>query len=166
MVVLGSAAVLAHQCYDHVYVTVLGPAGKTCDASVVATRGDDTVELNSCFHGALTEGTWTLRASAPGLGSTTTTVIVAPADHCTAHVQSVELTLAAPGGPFTSPLPAPAPALPTPVPAPTRAAPPPTPPQRDAGALPPPPPPPTTTTTAEDGGADAGAPTGRLPDAP
>jgi len=115
---LGVAALTSH-CYDHLDVTVLDAEGrKTCAAQVTATKGNDRFELTSCYYGALTDGTWTLRASLPGHADAASTVIVEHQRGCTRNVQSVELTLhrALPQAPPLLPQPPPLPAPPPPPP--------------------------------------------------
>src|SRR6478752_1538784 len=59
--------VLTSRCYDYVDVTVLDAAGrKTCAATVTASNGSSHFEFSSCYYGALTDGSWTLRATLPG----------------------------------------------------------------------------------------------------
>jgi len=121
---LGVAALTSH-CYDYLDVTVLDTEGrKTCAAQVTATKGSDSFELTSCYYGALTDGTWTLRASLAGQAEAVSTVIVEHQRGCTRNVQSVELTLhrALPQGP---PFVQPPPPLPAPPPPPSSVATPP-----------------------------------------
>ena len=89
---------LTSHCYDYLDVSVYDAQGrKTCTATVTATNGGDQFELQSCYYAPLTDGHWTLRAAQPGYVDSATTVDVDHAQDCTRHVQSVELTLAAPG---------------------------------------------------------------------
>ena len=126
--------VLTSHCYDYLDVTVFDAQGrKTCAATVTARNGGDHFELSSCYYAPLTDGVWTLSASLPGYPDASTTVPVEHANDCTRHVQSVELTLNAPGTapaahapislPVPPPLPLPLPLPPPPPPAPVPAAP-------------------------------------------
>lgn len=136
--VLAIGALTSH-CYDYLDVTVFdGQGRKTCAATVTAKNGGDHFELTSCYYAPLTDGVWTLSASLPGYADAITTVPVEHANDCTRHVQSVELSLNAPGSapasraPILPPAPAPpVPALPpatapvsAPIPNPTPSAPP------------------------------------------
>jgi hypothetical protein len=89
---------LTSHCYDYLDVTVFdGQGRKTCAATVTAKNGGDHFELSSCYYAPLTDGVWTLSASLPGYTDATTTVPVEHNNDCTRHVQSVELSLNAPG---------------------------------------------------------------------
>ena len=117
--IVGIGALTSH-CYDYLDVTVFDAQGrKTCAATVTARNGGEHFELSSCYYAPLTDGVWTLSASLPGYPDSTTTVPVEHANDCTRHVQSVELTLNAPGtaptarAPVSLPVP-PQPALPPP----------------------------------------------------
>jgi hypothetical protein len=92
--VVVTAGVLASSCYDHVDVTVRDPGGApVCDAEVVAIRGGSETELGSCYHAALTAGSWRIQARRGNLGATSTLVI--PEDReCGRIVQHIDLTLA------------------------------------------------------------------------
>ncbi|HEY3668915.1 MAG TPA: hypothetical protein VGL19_23120, partial [Polyangiaceae bacterium] len=91
-------AALTSHCYDYLDVTVFDEHGrKTCAATVTARNGGDHFELSSCYYAPLTDGVWTLTASLPGRAAAVTTVPVEHANDCTRHVQSVELSLNAPG---------------------------------------------------------------------
>lgn len=133
MVAIGA---LTSQCYDYVDVSVYdGQGRKTCAATVSATNGGDHFELKSCYYAPLSDGHWTLRAALPGYADTVSTVQVEHEKDCTRHVQSLELTLAAPGAPpnaRASTVPG-APALPPPPPAPVLPAPAPTAPAATSG---------------------------------
>ena len=95
--IVGIGALTTH-CYDYLDVTVFDAQGrKTCAATVTARNGGDHFELSSCYYAPLTDGVWALSASLPGYPDTTTTVPVEHANDCTRHVQSVELSLKAPG---------------------------------------------------------------------
>ena len=95
--VLAIGALTSH-CYDYLDVTVFdGQGRKTCAATVTAKNGGDHFELSSCYYAPLTDGVWTLSASLPGYPDATTTVPVEHANDCARHVQSVELSLNAPG---------------------------------------------------------------------
>jgi hypothetical protein len=112
---------LTTRCYDYIDVSVYAPNGhKTCVATVTASDGGGPFELNSCYYTPLSDGRWTIRASLPGLPSVATVVLVDHSQDCTRHVQSMELTLAAPVAspkpkPVSAPLP---PSVPLPVPPP------------------------------------------------
>ncbi|HEX7452155.1 MAG TPA: hypothetical protein VF294_07720 [Polyangiaceae bacterium] len=110
--IVGIGALTSH-CYDYLDVTVFDAQGrKTCAATVTAQNGGDHFELSSCYYAPLTDGVWTLSASLPGFPDSTTTVPVEHANDCTRHVQSVELTLNAPGTAPTARAPVSQPALP------------------------------------------------------
>jgi hypothetical protein len=99
-VLVGVVAIgaLTSHCYDYLDVTVFdGQGRKTCAATVTAKNGGDHFELTSCYYAPLTDGVWTLSASLPGYPDSITTVPVEHANDCTRHVQSVELSLNAPG---------------------------------------------------------------------
>jgi hypothetical protein len=134
--IIGIGALTSH-CYDYLDVTVFDARGrKTCAATVTARNGGEHFELSSCYYAPLTDGVWTLSASLPGYPDAITTVPVEHANDCTRHVQSVELTLNAPGSasvlraPVSLPVPPPAPPAPVPaapaalVPSPAPTAPP------------------------------------------
>jgi len=92
--------VLTSHCYDYLDVTVFdGQGRKTCTATVTASKGSEHFELQSCYYAPLTDGRWTLRASQAGSTDALTTVEVEHKEDCTRHVQSVELSLSAPGAP-------------------------------------------------------------------
>src|SRR6478735_11541125 len=89
-----SIGVLTSRCYDYVDVTVLDADGrKTCAATVTASNGSSHFEFSSCYYGALTDGSWTLRATLPGSADAITQVQVDHAHDCTRYVQTLELTL-------------------------------------------------------------------------
>jgi hypothetical protein len=150
-VVVAIGALTSH-CYDYLDVTVLDAQGrKTCAATVTASNGSDEFELKSCYYAPLTDGRWTIRAHAPGFVDAIGNAQVEHADDCTRHVQSMELTLAAPGSPGSEfprgappPLPpappppaAPAPPPAAPAPPPAAPAPPPAAPAPPPSAAPP-----------------------------
>ncbi|HEY2408927.1 MAG TPA: hypothetical protein VGI10_23140 [Polyangiaceae bacterium] len=118
-------ALLTHQCYDYLDVTVYDGAGRnTCAAEVFAEKGSSSLRLTSCYYTPLSDGTWTLRARYPGVPDVTSTVIVEHPSGCTAHVQSAALTLGAGPVPPAAPPFAPAPyGLPPPPPPPPAAMP-------------------------------------------
>ncbi|HEY4159313.1 MAG TPA: hypothetical protein VGM29_14495 [Polyangiaceae bacterium] len=118
-------ALLTHQCYDYLDVTVYDGAGRsTCAADVFAEKGSNSVRLTSCYYTPLSDGTWTLRAHYPGVPDATSTVIVEHPSGCTAHVQSAALTLGAGAVAPVAPPVAPAPyGLPPPPPPPPVVAP-------------------------------------------
>jgi hypothetical protein len=135
---------LTSHCYDYLDVTVFDEHGrKTCAATVTAKNGGDHFELSSCYYAPLTDGVWTLTASLPGRADATTSVPVEHANDCTRHVQSVELSISAPGAA------APAAAAFAPPPAPL--------------ALPPPPAPPPATVLPAPASAPAAAPPNAAP---
>ncbi|HEX3851604.1 MAG TPA: hypothetical protein VHW01_11600 [Polyangiaceae bacterium] len=147
--IVGIGALTSH-CYDYLDVTVFDAQGRrTCAATVTARNGGEHFELSSCYYAPLTDGVWTLSASLPGYRDATTTVPVEHANDCTRHVQSVELTLNAPGSasapraavslplpplppPASSPPPAAPPTLPAPPAAPLPSTAPPAPPASSA----------------------------------
>lgn len=149
--VAGTAAVLASDCYDRITVNVFDGAlnAATCDAVVLATRGDDTVELRPCYGGSLTAGTWTIRASLPGRVDAVSTLVVTENESCGNYVQSIDLYLVPVGSAPSAPVPISPPRppgtepLPSPIPEPTAPAPasvgPSAPAPTDPGATPPPP---------------------------
>jgi hypothetical protein len=170
--VAGGAAVLASDCPDMVDITVRDGAtgGRTCAATVTATRDGDTELLKPCYHAHLGDGTWLIRASYPGYADEVSTVIIAREGKCVHTVQTVELwlrppgrtepTLVQPSPPLPPPPAAPVPA-PSAGPAPPAAAPPP-PPAPAPSPAPPAKPPPATAPSAAPGV----PPTERFPDRP
>lgn len=130
LVAVVAIGALTSHCYDYIDVTVLDAQGKkTCAATVTASNGSDEFELKSCYYAPLSDGHWTIRARLPGAPDAVSAADVEHANDCTRHVQSMELTLTAPGSaPAVPAIPAArTPALP---PAP----PPPPPPQPPAAA--------------------------------
>jgi hypothetical protein len=129
LVTVVAIGALTSHCYDYLDVTVLDAQGrKTCDATVTASNGSDEFELKSCYYAPLTDGRWTIRAHAPGFVDAVGNAQVEHADDCTRHVQSMELTLAAPGAELprgAAPALPPAPPPPGPTPPPPAAPPPP-----------------------------------------
>jgi hypothetical protein len=129
---LGLVAVgaLTSRCYDYLDVTVLDADGrKTCAATVTAASGGSQLELNSCYYTPLTDGRWTLRASAPGFADATSTVIVDHSRDCVRNVQTMQLTLNRSGvpqrpKPLVAPQPSVSPAAPPPPTTPTAMPPP------------------------------------------
>jgi len=125
LVAVVAIGALTSHCYDYLDVTVLDAQGrKTCAATVTASNGSEEFELKSCYYAPLTDGRWIIRAHAPGLVDAVSSAQVEHADDCTRHVQSMELTLGAPGSPGEFPRVAPPPPLP-PAPPPPQVAPPP-----------------------------------------
>jgi hypothetical protein len=173
VVVATGAAVLAADCSDFIDITVRDVSGgRTCDATVIAVKGDEQVEILPCYHARLGEGVWQIRASLPGRADAMTTLKLERGEQCGRTVQSIELWLQPPGytpsPPFAPPSVAPPPpppvapppaTLPPPPPAPTTAPPP-------ASTAPPPaqPPPPPTAPTPSAAPPGPG-PTKRFPDA-
>jgi hypothetical protein len=97
---------LTSHCYDYADVTVYDPGGhRTCDATVSATSGRDDFELKSCYYAPLTDGHWIIRAKLPGFPDAVSAVDVEHANDCTRHVQSMQLTINAPGSPSSTPTP-------------------------------------------------------------
>jgi hypothetical protein len=83
-------------------VTVVGPDGSVCDASVTARLGSSSTQLmvlpggNACEYVGPYEqaGTFTVTASKPGFRTATTEVTV-PQGDCHVEGQNVTLTLVA-----------------------------------------------------------------------
>lgn len=98
LVAVVAIGALTSHCYDYIDVSVYDPVGRrTCAATVTATNGGDQFELKSCYYAPLTDGHWSIRASLPGLPDAVSTVDVEHQNDCTRHVQSMELTVNAPG---------------------------------------------------------------------
>ena len=132
LVAVVAIGALTSHCYDYIDVTVLDAQGqKTCAATVTASNGSDEFELKSCYYAPLTDGHWTIRAWLPGFPDAVSAADVEHANDCTRHVQSMELTLTAPGS-----APAVPPALPANPVAHTLRLPPPPPPQPQAPQAP------------------------------
>ena len=97
-VVLIGAAIIAHDCVDHLSITVFdGRTGRrTCDATVTVSGDGTEREVLPCYHTELDEGTWTVTAQYPGLVPMQSTVIVTRPRGCEPAVHTIELTLAVP----------------------------------------------------------------------
>lgn len=120
------AAVLASDCPDMVDITVRDglTGGRTCAATVTATRDGESEPIQPCYHAHLGDGTWLIRASYPGRADEVSTVVIAGEGKCVHTVQTIELWLRPPGRTeptLVQPSPAPAPAPPAPVLAPSAA---------------------------------------------
>jgi hypothetical protein len=130
--VAGGAAVLASDCPNLLDITVRdGVTGaRTCEATVVAVKGDEVEQVKPCYHANLADGTWQIRASFPGRADELSTVVIARKGKCVHTVQTVELWLRPMGQPAltqvqpSAPLPA-APPPPGPAPAAPPSGPPP-----------------------------------------
>jgi len=177
LVAVVAIGALTSHCYDYLDVTVLDAQGrKTCTATVTASNGSDEFELKSCYYAPLTDGHWIIRAHAPGFVDAAGNAQVEHADDCTRHVQSMELTLGAPGSPdsgFPRGTPAPLPPAPPPpvsappppaAPAPTVPAPAAPAPAAPAPAPPPSAAPPATSPAPAPGPSASSAPVGVFPD--
>ena len=101
-VVLIGAAIIAHDCVDHLTITVFdGRTGRrTCDATVTISGNGTEREVLPCYHAELDEGTWTVTAQYPGLVPMQSTVVVTRPRGCEPAVHTVEMTLAVPRGPM------------------------------------------------------------------
>src|SRR5450432_4158976 len=105
LVVVVAIGALTSHCYDYIDVSVFDPQGrKTCAAAVTATNGGDEFELKSCYYAPLTDGHWTIRARLPGFPDAVSVADVEHANDCIRHVQSMELTINAPGAAKAPPL--------------------------------------------------------------
>jgi hypothetical protein len=121
---VGAAAVLASDCPNLVDITVRDgvTGGRTCEATVIATLGDESQSIAPCYHAHLADGTWQIRASYPGRADEVSTVVVSRQGKCVHTVQTVELWLR-PAGRSEPTVVQPSPPLPAPPPPPTAAPP-------------------------------------------
>ncbi len=92
-VAAGTIAAVASQCHDHAQIDVIdGRTGRaTCDAEVRLTNGEVEEDVAPCYHAAVAEGEWTIRASLPGHEDAVSTLLVDHQDECRRSVHSIEI---------------------------------------------------------------------------